>query len=56
MVITPNSRVRKGGKQRVRGSMEEFEGRSWGILTTGDCCTFSNMLHHVLKGLSGDWT
>ena len=33
-MIDPNSRVRNGGRMDVKGSMEEFEGRSRGILTT----------------------
>ena len=44
VMIAPNCRERKRGK----GSMEEFEGRRRGMLTTGDWCDpVSNMLHHV---------
>ena len=36
--------------------MEEFEGRRRGMLTTREWCNaVSNMLHHVQKGLSGQW-
>ena len=47
MIMTaPNSRARKGGKER--GSMEEFKGKSRGMLSTGEyCIPASNMLHHV---------
>ena len=38
MMIGPNSRARKGGKEsgEVNGSMEEFEWRKRGMLTTGE--------------------
>ena len=50
IMIAPNSRARKGG------SMEEFEGKRRGMMTTGDWCNpVSNMLHHVQERLSGDW-
>ena len=46
MIIAPNSRALKGGKER--GSMEELEGRRMGMLTTGEWYNpVSNMLHHV---------
>ena len=50
MMITPNSRAIKGGKERgeVKGSMEEFDGRRRGMLTTGEWCNpVSSLLHHV---------
>ena len=50
MMIAPNSHACKEQKKRdeVNGSMEEFEGRRRGMLTTGEWCNpVSNMLHHV---------
>ena len=55
MMIAPNSRVHKGGKEKekergeVKGSMKEHEGRRRrGMLTTEEWCnTISNMLHHL---------
>ena len=50
MMIVPNSRARKGGKEsgEVKGSMEEFEGRKRGMPTTGEWCNpVSNMLYLV---------
>ena len=42
-MIAPNSRARKGEKERGRwrGSMEEYEGRMRGMLTTGNGVTQS---------------
>ena len=57
MMIVPNSRARKGRKERgeVMGSMEELEGSRMGMLTTREWCNpVSNMLHHVQKGLRWD--
>jgi len=52
MRIALNSRAR--GEKRWN-SMEEFEGRKKGMLTTGEWCNpVRNMLHHVQQGLSGD--
>ena len=48
--LTPNSRARERGQKRVemRGSMEEFDRRSRGMLTTEEWCnSVSKMLHHV---------
>ena len=38
MMIAPNSRSRKGGKEmgKVGGSMEEFKGKRRVMLTTGN--------------------
>ena len=38
MMIAPNSSARKGGKERgeMKGSTEELEGKSRGILTKGE--------------------
>ena len=51
MIIAPNSRAHKGEKQRGKEKEDEgdeFEGRTRGMLTTGEWCNpVSNMLHHV---------
>ena len=47
-MIPAISRARTGGNERGRGSMEEFEGKRRGMLTTGELCNpVSNMLHYV---------
>ena len=50
MIIAPYFRARKGGK--------EMKGKYGGILgeEEGNSATpLSNMLHHMLKALNGDW-
>ena len=48
MMIVPNSRSCKEGKEKRKMSMEEFEGRRMGMLTTREWCNpVRNVLHHM---------
>ena len=50
MMISPNSRARKGGKERG-GEVQGYEGISWEEEDSADygewCNLVRNMLHHV---------